>query len=187
MMNKIPNQSEMVKELPAGILLEKWADVGFFWSGHVPVISFERLAGHLAFNEQIQQAKNLDLKVTLQKKDDILWLSYEVVGGLIVSCQRCLEPTTIDVTGDYHLAILFNESQINQVQDADYLLVDELNPLEVRKTLPIKDLLEDELLLILPLSARHESCGMPIEMVADKDEVADNPFLVLATLKGQLN
>lgn len=187
MMTQSINQSNPSQELPANILLEKWADIGFSWSGEVAVESFERLSKNLILQEQNQQVKNLNLKVNLQKIDGTLWLNYEVVGKLITPCQRCLEPTTVDVTGDYRLAILFNESQADQVQDAEYVLVDELNPSDSRKMLPIKDLLEDELLLVLPLSPRHDDCEMPIEMVEDEEEAADNPFAALAALKGQLN
>lgn len=61
------NQSNPSKELPVNILLEKWADIGFSWSGEVAVESFERLSKNLILQEQNQQAKNLNLKVNLQK------------------------------------------------------------------------------------------------------------------------
>ena len=34
--------------------------------------------------------------------------------------------------------------------------------------LPIKDLLEDELLLTLPLSPKHQDCDMPVQMLNEE-------------------
>lgn len=183
------NQSNISKELPTKILLDKWADIGFNWSGEVAVESFDRLSSSLNLEEQNQQAKNLKLIINLKKSNSILWLNYEVVGLLITSCQRCLESMTINITGNYCLAVLFDESQIDQVQDVEYVLLDELSSSSNRRMLPIKDLLEDELLLILPLSPRHNDCATPIEMLEDDEGegVTDNPFAALADLKGQLN
>ncbi|WII95583.1 YceD family protein [Moraxella haemolytica] len=190
-MNKATNPSLDLanKEFPANIVLEKWADIGFVWSGEVAVASFERLSTHVNLTNQTRQHKNLTVQVNLQKTLGILWLTFDVVGELIVSCQRCLEDMNIDIINQYRLAILSHESQIEQVKDAEYVLVDEINGEGVRKMLPIQDLLEDELLLVLPLSPRHSECEMPIEMVDanDDDEMADNPFAALAALKGKLN
>ena len=83
---------------------------------------------------------------------------------------------------------MFDETQIEQIEDAEYVLVQELGLSGGRKMLPIKELLEDELLLALPLSPRHEDCHMPIEMMDETEsEVEDNPFAALAALKGKLN
>lgn len=175
------------KEMPANILLEKWADIGFEWAGDVTVASFERLAA----NVQTEQDGNLDalqVQVKLHKESGVLWLDFVVQGELKTACQRCLELITIDVSGVYRLAVLFRAEQIEQIFDAEYVLVDEFGHQDARKMLPIKDLLEDELLLTLPLSPRHDDCDMPIEMVdEDDEEPLDNPFAALAALKGKLN
>lgn len=180
------NQDANNKDLPVNILLEKWADIGFFWQGAVPVLSFERLSKNLNPAEQNECVKDLDIKVNLQKKDGILWLSYEVAGCLMTLCQRCLEAMTIDVTGASRLAILFDVAQIEQVCDDEYVLVDELSPDAARKVLPLRDLLEDELLLALPLSLRHTDCDTPIEM-AVYEKIRQSPFAALAELKDKLN
>lgn len=177
------------KEMPANILLEKWADIGFVWSGDVPVSGFERLSAQVNRAKQSEQHESLSVKANLQKNLGILWLIFDVDGELIVPCQRCLDDMNIDVSNQYRLAILSHENQIEQIDDAEYVLVDEIGSDGTRKMLPIKDLLEDELLLALPLSPRHDECDMPVEMVDadDADEVADNPFAALAALKGKLN
>lgn len=164
------------KQMPTNIMLEKWADIGFNWQGVVAVNEFERLACQL----DRQQHTALTIAVMLEKQQGILWLSYQVKGELSLACQRCLSPMTVDVSGEYRLAILRDDSQMGQIGDADFVLVDEI--CDGRQLLPLKMLLEDELLLALPLSARHADCQMPIEMNQDEKE-ADNPFAVLAQLK----
>lgn len=181
---------DSTKSLPANILLEKWADVGFFWEGEMAIAHFERLSAQIGLGEQVLQDVLLAVSVKLQKQSGVLWLNFAVQGNLPTPCQRCLELIDIEVTGDYRLAILFDEAQIEQIEDAEYVLVEELGLSGGRKMLPIKELLEDELLLALPMSPRHEDCQMPVEMGdADECEVEseDSPFAALAALKGKLN
>lgn len=176
------NMTSAAKEMPANIMLDKWADIGFTWSGSVPVSIFHRLSEQVSV-DAVQEA--LQVQTTLQKSEGILWLAFEVMGQLVVPCQRCLDLMMVNVSGDYRLAILADETQIDAIQGAEYVLMDELDS---GRMLPIKDLLEDELLLTLPLSPRHDECDMPIDMVDDEEEeVQENPFAALAALKGKLN
>lgn len=170
------------QRLPNNILLEKWADNGFHWQGKVAIDELARL------NEHTMGAKPLQLAFDLAKKDGVLWLDYQVVGSTNVRCQRCLEPLEVDLSGEYRFALLTDESEIGLVDGAEYVLIDELGA-SARRLLPIKDLLEDELLLALPLSPRHADCEMLIDTVGDdiEEEVQENPFAALAALKGKLS
>ncbi|MDO4700621.1 MAG: DUF177 domain-containing protein [Moraxella sp.] len=175
------------KQIPTNIMLEKWADVGFVWQGMVNVVELERLIEHLDVSSQLLE-KQLDVVATLKKHQGILWLSYQVKAVLWLVCQRCLLPVAVDVSGDYRLAILQNESQIGQIADAEFVLVDEICAGDGRQMLPLKAMLEDELLLALPLSARHDDCQLP--SITNKTKTGDgatdkaeSPFAVLAQLK----
>ncbi|OOS23838.1 hypothetical protein B0681_09340 [Moraxella porci DSM 25326] len=168
--------------LPNNILLEKWADIGFHWQGVIAIDELPRLS------EQTVGGGSLHALVDLAKQDGVLWLLYQVTGGVSVGCQRCLEPLSIDLSGEYRLALLNDESEIGLIDGAEYVLIDELGE-SARRLLPIKDLLEDELMLALPLSPRHEDCDMLVESAGDKieEEVQENPFAALAALKGKLS
>lgn len=173
--------------LPQHIALDKWADIGFKWQGLVSVASFERLT------RQIGTAENNDIAVTLtlDRQDKILWLTYEVAAVLSVPCQRCLELLAVDVSGQYRMAILENNHKISYLESldetADFVLLDEVCP-DDKKMLPVADLLEDELLLALPLSPRHDDCQMLTDSVGEViDEPKENPFSVLEQLKGKLS
>ena len=56
-----------------------------------------------------------------------------------------------------------------------------LSTLSPSPDLTLKTLLEDELLLAMPLIPRHVRCESPIERVADQD--LPHPFAALAGLK----
>ena len=177
--------TEQSVTMPQRISFDRWADIGFKWQGVVPVSAFERLSS------QIHVANSKDLQITLHlaKDEDIAWLSFDVKAVLSVSCQRCLDELSVDVSGSYRMAILENEHKISYLQSidetADYVLLDEVC-MGVQKMLPVADLLEDELLLAMPLSPRHDDCQMLIENADEKGEPSDNPFAVLQTLKGTL-
>lgn len=176
------------KQMPANIILEKWADVGFDWQGVVEIATFERLANVLDMTKQQATDDTMSVAVTLSKKNGILWLQYQIEARLWLACQRCLLPMMADVSGDYVLAILQDDSQIGQVDDAEFVLVDEICPNVGRKMLPLKDLLEDELLLVLPLAPRHDDCQTPLVTTEVAiEEHTDSPFAALAALKGKLD
>lgn len=169
------------KQLPANIMLEKWADIGFFWQGVLTIAELPRLA------EQAEIDGVLAASVALAKADGIIWLNYQLSGTLLLQCQRCLEPLSLQTQEQYRLAVLADETQTALIDDADYLLLDELGAGNVHK-LPIKQLMEDELLLGLPLSPRHDDCQMLInDDDTQEQEPEDNPFAILAGLKGKLS
>ena len=176
--NKYPeNQS-----LPTNIMLEKWADIGFEWQGNVSTAEMARL------KEQTVADSTLQVIFRLIKQEGIVWLNYQVTGQVQVACQRCLDPLDVDVSGVHHLALLESDEAVGRIGDAEYILMEELGTGATRK-LPIKDILEDELLLMLPLSPKHDDCDMPVDM-ADEEEIVqeqENPFAALAQLKGKLS
>lgn len=179
--------TEQSKTFLKHIALDKWADLGFGWQGVVPVTAFERLAQQI---DEAGKSNDISVHLTLNRQDKILWLTYEVGAMLSVPCQRCLEPLVVDVSGQYRMAILENNSKISYLEaldeTADYVLLDEVC-LDDKKMLPVADLLEGELLLALPLSPRHDDCEMHTDSVGEVvDEPAENPFAVLASLKGKL-
>lgn len=171
--------------LPKNIAFDKWADIGFTWQGNVPVTDLPRLA------EQVMADEMLTVALTLTQQDKILWLNYDIKAVLSVACQRCLDPMPVDVSGNYRMAILESENKIGYLnaldETADYVLLDEICP-DDKKMLPVADMLEDELLLAIPLSPRHDDCDMHTDSVGDvADEPAENPFAVLGQLKGKLS
>ncbi len=58
--------------------------------------------------------------------------------------------------------------------------------LALTRALDLRELIEDELLLALPIVPRHEVCPVPLVAPADAAELVEekpNPFAALAALK----
>ena len=174
--------------LPESIVLDKWEDAGFSWEGEVTPTQFSRL---LELVDEAHRETAINLSCKLVKQDNINWLFMSFSGALWVACQRCLQP--LDIALDYQtkLALLYDETQSSLIDDeVDYILLDEvLHTQQQQRLLPLAELIEDELLLNVPLSAKHEDGEMVVEQVGDipEDEESDNPFAVLADLKEQLS
>ncbi|PNK61835.1 YceD family protein [Psychrobacter sp. FDAARGOS_221] len=176
--------------LPNHVNLEKWEEVGYSWSGRVTPRQFNRL---LDIVPEEYQDQPIELVCELKKQGQLLVLTLAFTGDIWAICQRCLNPLNIDVTHDAQLILLQREEQQSLVDEADdYLLLEELlaeQPENQKgdRLLPLKKLVEDELLLDVPLSAKHDDCEMAVVQVGEIiEEEAENPFAALASLKGKL-
>lgn len=170
--------------LPNQIIFDKYADSGFVWQGAVAVESLPRLADYVP---QGATATPLNLSVTLNKdKDNIVWLAFDVDGALPVACHRCLEPMMESLAGEYRIAIITHDGQLPYVENDEYVFLAEC--LVDERYLPIVALIEDELILGLPLSFSHDDCQMAYdEPEPIIDEPKENPFAILSALKGVKN
>lgn len=176
----------MPSTLPNKVSLDKWADTGFTWQGTIQPNDFTRLKAVLTPDHE-QSA--IEVKVQLTTVSNVLELSFQLVGQIWMTCQRCLQPIAIDLTDDYHIELLEEESQAKMLdEDDDYLLLDEVVEQEGHETyLPLARLIEDEILLQAPLSPKHDDCEMILDQVGEIEEIAEeSPFAALAALKGKL-
>ncbi len=102
-----------------------------------------------------QPEGTLRYSVTSQR-DDNGWLVVQILaeGMLRLECQRCLKPFDYPVAASGAIAV------VNSLAEADRL-PDNYDPLllEERRFVCPRDLIEDELLLALPLIPRHATSG----------------------------
>ncbi len=172
--------------IPDSLALEKWADTDFNWSGKIPVTAFERLS---VLSDGSQLPEPLLINAHFYRQNHVLHLVFKVTGAVWLTCQRCLNPVAVDLTDDYDLALLDDEAQIQLIdEDQDYLVLNEvIEQSHHEQLLPFKTLIEDEMLLKLPLAPKHDDCEMAVEQVGDIPEIEqENPFAALAALKGKL-
>ncbi len=105
-----------------------------------------------------------------------------VSGGLLLQCQRCMEPMVFNANLTLSLGIVCD------VEHA-MTLPDQYEPLVFGEAqVSLCSLIEDELILSLPLVAKHpgEGCSLAVEQDhVDSDDLTqkENPFAVLKTLK----
>lgn len=117
-----------------------------------------------------------------------LRLSVTVVGTVHLQCQRCLKPLAFDIDSASTLILTKDEAQADQVEQA---LDDErLDVIVGDKEMNLRDLVEDEALLAIPQSPRHEQCpgdAAAARSVPQADEESNasrpSPFAVLKDLK----
>lgn len=173
--------------MPEHISLDKWADTGFEWSGEVDPNAFERLATTLSAEHD---QSNTQINAELYRRNNVLHLAFTLTGDVWLTCQRCLQPIAIDLSDDYNIALLENDSQVRLVNDEqDYLLLDEIvTEQSPERLLPFKKLVEDEILLKIPMAPKHDDCDMSVEQFGEipEEEENENPFAALASLKGKL-
>ena len=111
-------------------------------------------------------------------------LTGRVTALLPLVCQRCLEGIAITVESEPALALVWNDEQASHLPRS-------LDPVLLESPeLDLYTIVEDELLLAMPLVAHHESgtCVAPplnIEQpdLDQDDDEKENPFQVLASLK----
>ncbi|SJM71527.1 hypothetical protein A1232T_01244 [Psychrobacter piechaudii] len=184
------NTEKSAQQLPNHVNLEKWEDAGYVWSGTITPRMMSRLVDTVP---EAYQDTPIELRCELMKRGQLLTLLMQFTGDIWLTCQRCLTPMSIDITHDAELILLQYEDQQGLVDEADdYLLLEELlaDQPENKKgdrLLPLKKLVEDELLLDIPLSAKHDDCEMAVEQVGEIiEEEPENPFAALEALKGKL-
>ena len=107
-------------------------------------------------------------------------LRLEVTGTLAMPCQRCLKVVHLDLEVDNLLQLIPEGMEPSQEELED----DTRDFLPVAGELIVADLVEDEVLLALPVAPRHEKCGLP---GADNAGERINPFAALGALKGKPN
>ena len=107
-------------------------------------------------------------------------LRLQIRGILQLACQRCLGPIAFDLDVDSLFLLVSEDAELTQ----DEIENDSCDVLPVGRELDLAALIEDEILLALPVAPRHGRCDMPGD-----DEAGEraNPFAVLTGLKGRLN
>ena len=131
--------------LPAEVNYRKFAGASTKLDGTVPVSSFSRLKESIANDQGEVHAK---LEFRRGKKQKTLIIGHIDV-NLELICQNCLEPTTTEVKSSFRWVL---------VEDEDALIA--LNPDDEgvicgEDSVNIVELLEDELLVSLPMVAKH--------------------------------
>lgn len=106
-----------------------------------------------------------------------LYLDLSVSGSLALRCQRCMEPVTFELEESARIFLYADENSLDEAMMAD----DELDGMVIQKNLSVCELVEDQILMALPLSPRHEQCENAAEEVVNQDST--HPFAVLAGLK----
>jgi uncharacterized protein len=112
-----------------------------------------------------------------------VWLHLSVQASLPLTCQRCLGPVDVPVQIERSFRFVESEAQAEQEDDASPEDV-----LVLSQEFDLAGLIEDEVLMDLPVVPRHETCPLPVKLMAmdadfEEAQSKPNPFAALAGLK----
>lgn len=161
--------------LPQLIEPSKWADQSLVLAQRLPLQGFERLLqGALAQDGEVV----VDLRFSRDARG-LVRAQGQVSTNVALTCQRCLQPKPQALEADVDVYLLGNEMDAERLDDSEEYVLLEQGQLEIR------GLLEDELILVLPIVVRHDDCesAVPLQSEAGPAPVKENPFQILASLK----
>lgn len=173
------------------------------WQAHrLDVTAFTRAHGRLEGAEPLQEYERLSQETRGPAPG--LTVKWQAEGGqrkaadgslrpaihlraaatLALTCQRCLGEVDTAVEVDRHFVFVDDEERAAALDDAsdDDVLV-------AAPDFDLRALIEDELLMALPLVPRHERCPQDVPLSAQSAEfdaaeaAKPNPFAALAALK----
>ncbi|WP_434777225.1 YceD family protein [Neisseria sp. Ec49-e6-T10] len=137
------------------------------------------LDGRLSKHEFLADAEG-ECDFCLQGGKDKLqryFLALTVKANLSLICQRCLDVVPFHIDETSRIILFFNEQKLDEAMEQD----PDLEGILVEPEISIQTLIEDQLIMALPLAPKHEDCGNPSLDQINQDK--PNPFAVLANLK----
>ena len=150
-------------------------------SGKIPLTRLTRLHDALASREGW-----LDCELEGFRESDAsgtkLGLHLRVNGRLMQHCQRCLGEVEFDCAIDNRLVLMPPDA----VWPEEELETEDYDAIPASRELSVLSLVEDEVLLALPIVPRHAECAPPEKLAVAEENVASgkpSPFAVLASLK----
>ena len=159
--------------------LQPWAMAGGAVTQTTPLAQLARVAqACLPLKEDETALCEWQLQSQLRHPDTLnqLWLHLKASLMVAQTCQRCLLPMQVALEVDRHFRFVADEATA-LAEDDDC----EEDLLSSSPDLTLQTLLEDELLLAMPLVPRHATCDKPLPQSLDQD--LPHPFAALAGLK----
>jgi uncharacterized protein len=171
----------MLARLPKFIDPLLLADRNANIEGELPVSSLERVASLLS-----NDVGNVSVKLFFGREGRLATIDGHISAVLALKCQRCLEPLEWPVSSDIKLGIVSTLERANNLPEGfePLLFIEE-------GKIPLVNIVEDELLLILPSIPKHQGDCVAPNMPINRPKPAlktvqatkENPFSILANLK----
>jgi len=166
----------MTKDLPIFVDPIALAEKSVVLQGFIPLKSMSRLAESLSHNAG--QAY-IDWTFSLDDQQRLL-IQGTVQAELSMECQRCLETLSLALNIAVALMTLHpHQTEAELLPNFEVLNLDSV-------PLLLSALVEDELILALPLVAMHEKCSPPLYAMSQESDFIEerhNPFQILSKLK----
>ena len=183
------------EKLPQSVTVRKLVDSRAILVGDVVPERLPRVVDAvLALSSNFQVELEFGLNDSKKSKIDV-----QINGNVEMQCQRCLNPVTLDVAIATTLTVAAHDEEARaQIKDYEPILLNDEGVLD------IDSLIEEEILLNLPLVAMHPEAtkdaessnasqgesfnsvlaNKPVQEIERRSDMGmDNPFDVLKTLK----
>jgi len=168
-----------------GLNLQELAQDGQPWSETTLIQDLQRLAAEaqgLSATDAVHWQASGELRPQTGA-DDQVWLHLTAEANVPLTCQRCMTLVATPVEVDQWYRFVDSE-EIAMAEDDEA----EEDLLVMAPLFDLMALLEDELLMALPLVPMHETCPVtPVfsagDPAVDAAEAKPNPFAVLGQLK----
>jgi len=170
----MPDMSE--RYLPEHVDPYRFAEQSLQLRGLVKITDMPRLAGSLI---SADGAVMVDLQFG-KDEQGLTYLKGKIDAKLALECQRCMQPFIYEIIPDFALGIVTTLDEANA-------LPSHYEPVLTKDgQLALRELIEDELILNLPIIPKHNADGCKIQL--PKADIAaidkrENPFHVLEALK----
>lgn len=169
----------MNQTLPVHLDFAQKAKIGYEIQGKWPIKHLKRLKKSL-----VSDQGELDVELKFDRIGPVPFIVGHIKTELHLKCQRCLHDMKYPVDVTFKLGLVLNQVQMDKLSDEfePYLIEGDSNHLA--------DMLEEELLLTLPLVPVHEfDCSdylknqeLEQQDEVEKPEERENPFSVLKDL-----
>lgn len=111
-----------------------------------------------------------------------VWLELQGSAEVPLECQRCLQPMSERLAVQRRFRFVRTEDEAARLDEES-----EDDVLALPARLDLQALLEDELILALPIVPRHGTCPLPLPLPTaeplEEEAPAPNPFAALAALR----
>jgi uncharacterized protein len=171
----------MIVRLPDTIEPFHLADKRGSLKGHIPLNTLERMADLLYTDSGF-----VSIELFFGRSGNLANIEGTIKAVLELKCQNCLKSVEWMVDDNIKLGIVTTIEQADKLpEDFEPLLLEE-------ESILLKDIVEDELLLILPAFPKHQhKCLVPDKSnndnvnssVKDHKSSPENPFSILVNLK----
>lgn len=169
---------------PSRLNLMALAQGGQPLEGFTPLADLSRLAADLPDEAPPADPVRWQARAELRARtggSDQLWLHLSAQADMPLSCQRCLQPVLTPLEVDRWFRFVDSEAVAEAEDDES-----EEDLLVMEPQFDLLALLEDELLMALPLVPMHDTCPQaPVLRAGDAEAPAEppHPFAALAQLR----
>lgn len=184
------SSNSTIQRLPVEVDPFKLVEQGRLFEGRIPQQDFPRLQDLLFSSDEdaAEASKLIEVNLEFTRTDTRLpVIKGHIKAELQMVCNRCLEATDLTIDSTLEVVLVSSDEQAERLQEGfDIWLVED-------QKLFLRDFIEDEILLAMPIVISHEDCepakalieALPGEENDEntEEEQKENPFAALKDLK----